>query len=313
MSISFFYALAGVLLLGNAVLTALDNSHPRRLASSLFWGVYGLLFLLGDWLPPVLCGALVLLMGLLGGLNLVKPKAHQEPDTKAREQGALRLGSRLFWPALCIPAITLTGSLAFPWLKEQGFDWVSGNATLVSLGIACVIAFALACHLTRESPLQGLKENSRLVDAIGWALLLPQMLATLGILFAKAGVGDSVASLVGEVLPKGVEFWAIAAYAIGMAVFTMIMGNAFAAFPVITAGVGIPFLINDYHGNPAVMAAIGMFSGYCGTLMTPMAANFNLVPAALLELDDRHGVIKAQLPTGLMLLGANILLLWWLL
>jgi uncharacterized membrane protein len=57
------------------------------------------------------------------------------------------------------------------------------------------------------------------------------------------------------------------------------------------------------------MVAIGMFSGYCGTLMTPMAANYNIVPAALLELPDKNGVIKAQAPTGVLLLIVNILLL----
>ena len=59
--------------------------------------------------------------------------------------------------------------------------------------------------------------------------------------------------------------------------------------------------------NPAVMAAIGMFSGYCGTLMTPMAANFNIVPAALLELEDKNAVIRAQVPTALaILVGAAL-------
>jgi uncharacterized membrane protein len=57
------------------------------------------------------------------------------------------------------------------------------------------------------------------------------------------------------------------------------------------------------------MVAIGMFSGYCGTLMTPMAANFNMVPAALLELPDKNAVIKVQVPTALTLLVVNILLL----
>ncbi len=97
-----------------------------------------------------------------------------------------------------------------------------------------------------------------------------------------------------------------------MALCTVIMGNAFAAFPVITAGIGIPLLVMQQGANPAVMAAIGMFSGYCGTLMTPMAANFNIVPAALLELKDPHLVIKMQLPTALLLLAANIVLLYLL-
>lgn len=74
----------------------------------------------------------------------------------------------------------------------------------------------------------------------------------------------------------------------------------------------MPILVGVYHGDPAVMAAIGMFSGYCGTLMTPMAANFNIVPAALLELSDKNAVIKAQVPTALLLLTANIALLYFL-
>jgi outer membrane protein OmpA-like peptidoglycan-associated protein len=64
--------------------------------------------------------------------------------------------------------------------------------------------------------------------------------------------------------------------------------------------------------DPAVVGAIGMLAGFCGTLMTPMAANFNLVPAALLELKDQYGVIRAQVATALPLLFVNILLIYWL-
>jgi uncharacterized membrane protein len=78
-----------------------------------------------------------------------------------------------------------------------------------------------------------------------------------------------------------------------MALFTMVMGNAFAAFPVMTAG-------------------IGLLSGFCGTLMTPMAANFNIVPVALLELPDEYAVIRAQIPTALVLLAANVGLMYLL-
>jgi uncharacterized membrane protein len=95
-----------------------------------------------------------------------------------------------------------------------------------------------------------------------------------------------------------------------MAGFTMIMGNAFAAFPVLTAGVALPILIRRFGGDPAAVAAIGMLSGFCGTLMTPLAANFNLVPPALLELPDRYAVIKAQVPTALLMLIANMVLMY---
>jgi uncharacterized membrane protein len=41
-----------------------------------------------------------------------------------------------------------------------------------------------------------------------------------------------------------------------------------------------------------------------------MAANFNIVPAALLELKNQYGVIKAQVPTALAMLAANIVILY---
>lgn len=118
--------------------------------------------------------------------------------------------------------------------------------------------------------------------------------------------------MVSDILPTNIPFVAVAAYFIGMALFTVIMGNAFAAFAVITGGIGLPLIVHMHGGNPAIMAAIGMFAGYCGTLMTPMAANFNIVPAMLLDLKDKNAVIKAQLPIAIPLLVINILLMYFL-
>ncbi len=161
-----------------------------------------------------------------------------------------------------------------------------------------------------------LQEGRRLMDAVGWAAILPQMLAALGAVFALAGVGEVVGGLIADVIPMNASLIAVVAYCVGMALFTVIMGNAFAAFPVMTAAVGLPFVVFQFGGNPAIVCAIGMLAGFCGTLMTPMAANFNVVPANLLELPDRNaalnGVIRAQIPTALMMLVANILLMQFL-
>jgi uncharacterized membrane protein len=125
-------------------------------------------------------------------------------------------------------------------------------------------------------------------------------------------VGKAVAYITTSYINMDIRFVAVAVYVLGMALFTIIMGNGFAAFPVMTGGVGVPVLVGVYHGDPAVMAAIGMFSGYCGTLMTPMAANFNIVPAALLELPDKNAVIRVQIPTAAALLVVNIFLMYFL-
>ncbi|MGB5076373.1 MAG: DUF979 family protein, partial [Sphingorhabdus sp.] len=130
--------------------------------------------------------------------------------------------------------------------------------------------------------------------------------------FALAGVGETVGDIVQLAIPDGSRAGAVIAFGLGMAVFTMVMGNAFAAFPVMIAAIGMPLLIREYEGDPAIICAIGMLAGFCGTLMTPMAANFNLVPAALLELKDRYGVIKAQIATAIPLLIVNICLIYFL-
>lgn len=111
--------------------------------------------------------------------------------------------------------------------------------------------------------------------------------------------------------PDGRRLIAVAVYCIAMALFTIIMGNGFAAFSVITVGVGIPFLIMQ-GANPVVVGAMGLTAGYCGTLLTPMAANFNIMPAALLETKDKYSIIKAQAPVALTMLAIHIVLMYLL-
>ncbi len=312
-SLSFLYILVGLILLWTALLTLLNKQQPRRFASAAFWGCYALVFLIGDYLPVEVVGLMVVLLAALAGFGALSSALPQMLSAQRLNHSLERIGKKIFLPALLIPVITVFGVLVLSQIGNDHWQLLDPkNLTLVSLGIACIVAFIAACVLTRESPIQGGIESKRLLEAMGWAVLLPQLLATLGLLFNNAGVGQAVAVLTETYLAVDHKLIAVATYAIAMALFTMIMGNAFAAFPVITAGIGIPVLIMQHGANPAVMAAIGMFCGYCGTLMTPMAANFNMVPAALLELKDQHAVIKAQTPTAIILLFCNILLLYFL-
>ncbi|QHM76216.1 hypothetical protein C7M52_02184 [Mixta theicola] len=330
----YLFYLAGVILLVVALMSWRDKANPRRLTTGLFWGLYALIFFIGDWAYQlaeqlsagreagarglhIAVGVLVVAMALLAGCGGVRLGRYHQRSEKERQQSASRLGGRLFYPALAIPLVTVAGVLAFnhlPGLQEAVFG--AGNhatlVTLFSMTIGCFIGWLLALKMSREGPAQSMQEARRLLDAIGWAFILPQILATLGLLFTSAGVGTAIAHLTSHYLAVDNRFIAVAVFVLGMALLTMIMGNAFAAFPIITAGVGIPILVLQHGGNPAVMAAIGMFSGYCGTLMTPMAANFNIVPAALLELPDRNAVIKVQVPTGVLLLIVNVFLLYFL-
>ena len=310
LSIQHLYYLVGVILAITAAMTLADRGNPKRYSSTLFWGLYALVFLFGEQLPPMWVGAGAVVMALIAGFGGVSAGRHAERSPAAYLESAKRLGNKLFIPALAIPFVTMVGSLSAKSLSIGGVPLLDPkNATLVSLGVGCVLSLALACWLTRETPVQGLRESRRLTDALGWALVLPQMLGMLGLVFSDAGVGKAVAHVTTSYINMDIRFVAGAVYVVGMALFTIIMGNGFAAFPVMTGGVGVPVLLGVYHGDPAVMAAIGMLSGYCGTLLTPMAANFNIVPAALLELEDKNAVIRAQVPTALLLLTVNVFLL----
>jgi uncharacterized membrane protein len=332
--LQYLYVLAGLLLLAVAVMSWRDKANPRRLTTGAFWALYGLIFLVGKWsgslaaiwisdeacaqkVAHIIVGVIVVVLAILAGFGGVRLGHYHQPTAEQRQKSAARLGNRLFLPALLIPILTIIGVLSFnymPGLARTVFG--EGNhttlVTLFSISLSCLIALAVAMRLTHAKITQPVQETRRLLDSIGCVFILPQVLATLGLLFTAAGVGTIISYLTEHYLAVDNRLIAVMAYVFCMALLTMIMGNAFAAFPIVTAGMGIPILVLQHGGNPAVMAAIGMFSGYCGTLMTPMAANFNLVPAALLDLPDKNAVIKAQIPTGLALLIVNVFLLYFM-
>ncbi len=311
--LDYFYLVLGAMLTVAAFMTLRDKHNPKRFTTALFWGLYAVVYLVGERIPPVVAGAIMIFMALIAGFGGIALGKYGFLPEGERRASAQRLGNRLFIPALIIPVVTMLGSTLLKDVTINGMLlFEQKHLTLVALGCASLLAVAAACWLTRSTPVQGMREWRRLVDAVGWALVLPHMLAVLGLLFVEAGVGKAVAHVATSYVAMDSRFVAVAVFCIGMALFTIVMGNGFAAFPVMAGGVGIPILVGVYGANPAIMAAIGMFSAYCGTLMTPMAANFNIVPAALLELPDKNAVIKAQIPTALPLLGANILLLYFL-
>jgi uncharacterized membrane protein len=309
--LEFIYVLMGALTGGVAIVNALDARSPRRLGNALFWGIYAIMFLLGSRLPDFVNGCLVLLMVVVASVRGLGPGTTDSTSVDARETSARRWRNLLFVPALTIPAVTIAGTLVLKTATFRGATLVDPRqVTQVSLGLATLVALAVGVIMLRPPLAAPIREARRLMDSIGWAAVLPQTLAALGALFALAGVGKVISGIAEQWIPLDTAFVAVVTYTVGMALFTMIMGNAFAAFPVMTAGIGLPIIVQRFGGDPAIMGAIGMLSGFCGTLMTPMAANFNIVPVALLELPDQHAVIKAQIPTAIPLLIVNTLLMY---
>ncbi len=306
-TLEHIYWLTGLMTGGVAIVNARDRSHPRWINNTLFWGLYSVTFLIGSRLPDVVSGFIVIGMVAVASIRGLGTSKTESVTQAERDEGARRWGNKLFVIALIIPAVTIAGTFLFktpalaPHVDQK-------QVTVISLAVATLVALIAGLAMLRPPLSAPITEARRLLDSIGWAAVLPQMLAALGALFAIAGVGTVISTLAQRWIPLGAPIAAVATYTIGMALFTMIMGNAFAAFPVMTAGIGLPLIVGKFHGDPVIMAAVGMLSGFCGTLMTPMAANFNIVPTALLDLDE-YAVIRVQIPTALMLLFINTLIM----
>ena len=302
-TLGFVDVLMGLMFGGIAVV----NLRDRRYTNAAFWAIWAETFLFGTRQPPFVSGVLVIAMVVVLVAGKLSGPPPERTTRAEQEEGARRRGNWLFVPALTIPAVTLLGTFTLKYATIGGRPLVDPKQiTLISLGAATLVALLVAIVLLRPRASVPMIEARRLMDAVSWAAVLPQALAALGAMFALAGVGPIVAGIIQRWIPLDTPITAVVAYAVGMALFTVIMGNAFAAFPVMTAGIGLPLLVHHFGGSVVVITSLGMLSGYCGTLCTPMAANFNIVPTALLELPDQNAVIKAQIPTAILLLAANI-------
>ena len=301
------YTLAGLVFGSWAVATLLDRQHTKRLLGASFWGLLAMEFLAGDALGDTGNGLLLLLLVAL--VVLGAPGKGQAATTTIAERLAsvARHGNRLFLPALIMPGVALAGTFIFPLLPGLVDP---KQVTLISLGLGALIATSVLMLWLRPPLVAPMQEGRRLAEGVGWAMILPQLLASLGALFTVAGVGEIVGALAPMAIPEGSRLAAVLAFTGGMAIFTIMMGNAFAAFPVMMGGIGLPVLVLGLGGDPVVVGAVGMLAGFCGTLLSPMAANFNIVPAALLNLPDRYAVIRAQWPTAVLLWLFNTAMIW---
>lgn len=306
-SLQTVYVLTGLVLVVFASMNFADRGNPRRLGSGLFWMILGLIFIFGGLLPYWVTGMLVLFMVALDGTGQVRRGSSNEASKTYQAAEADRLGNKIFLPVLVIPLVTFAFAAAF---KIVGADMNRG--AIVGLGFGGIAGMAVALGLTRSSVRVLFDEGRRINDAIGSFNILPQLLASMGIIFTAAKIGELIAGGITRVIPADNLFLLVLANCVGMTLLTIIMGNSFAAFPVIATGVLIPLIVRPFGVDPAMVAIITLTAGSSGTLMTPMAANFNIVPAALLEMRDQYGVIKFQLPFALTIWSLHVLLMYFL-
>ena len=297
--LQIFYIMLGLYMGITMVFTLKDENHKTRIGTALFWGILSVTFIFGDYIPSQIVGAFVIVIAILSATKQINIGTLKQLDETFATLKAEKLGLKIFIPSLSIAAIAML---------IASFTTLPGT---VAIGISSTVTLILTFIITKAKPKELLEDSNRMYQSMGSFVILPQLLASLGVLFTAAGVGDKISDIISGVIPTGNILVGVIAYCVGMAVFTAIMGNAFAAFSVITVGVGLPFVFAQ-GGDPVVCSVLALTAGYCGTLLTPMAANFNVLPAAILELKDKNAVIKAQVPIAIILLVIHILLMYTL-
>ena len=291
------YCLIGLISIYVAFKNLKDKENKNSVGSFVFWFDLGVMFVLGKWLPALADGILLIILVLPPILKKVSPGNEPEPTLEEMEQNNKKIGAKVFVPAVCIGLFALLAAF---------FTKIS---PLVGMSVGVFVAMIiLRIYSKSNTPSVFLKDCRRMMDVVGPLSMLPMLLAALGAVFTAAGVGDVISSLVSNIIPAGNVTIGIIVYAIGMAVFTMIMGNAFAAITVMTVGIGAPFVL-QYGADPVVIGSLALTCGYCGTLCTPMAVNFNMVPVAILEMKDKNGVIKKQVLVAVIMLVVQIVMM----
>ena len=285
-----FYCIIGAIFALAGFDTLKNENADKKVTTAAFYFVLAVTFIVGPYVPTWITGACIVALAVLTALGLVKPTARNVPTAEETRKNADEHGFKAFVPPIVLALSAVVVATAFSFLGANN-----------AIGISAAIALVVALVLFKKDLGLSIKDGVRLTQNVGTTGILPQVLAALGSLFTAAGVG--------AIIPEGNHLIAVAVYCIGMALFTMIMGNGFAAFAVITVGIGYPFLIAQ-GANPVVVGALGLTAGYCGTLMTPMAANFNIMPAALLETKGKYAIIFAQIPVALTMLAIHIVLMY---
>ncbi len=292
--LEILYIIMGLLCIYTGIKNGLDKTNKSRIGTAIFWILLGIVLGFGNWIPSKVNGALIILLTLPTIFKKVGSGKREPIFEEKIKYFAEKIGIKLFLPALSIGIFAII------------FAFTSFGA-LVGIGFGVFVAIILLMIYSKENtPKVFLNEAADTLSILGPLSLMPMLLASLGSIFEKAGVGQVISEIVGRFIPEGNITIGIIVFALGMVLFTMIMGNAFAAITVMLVGVAAPFVL-QYGANPVIIGMIGLTAGYCGTLLTPMAANFNILPVAMLDMKDRFGVIKNQIIPAFILLIFQII------
>ena len=248
--VQVMYILSGLFCMYCGVRAWIVKANKHFLPTGAFWFTLGIVVAFGQWLPPLASGILVALTCIPAALNMVKRGNLQSPSKEEQQKNYKKIGMKIFIPAFGAGVFSIIISI-----------FMKGWSSLLGSLFATIVGVILLVIWNRENKaMTFLEEGRRFLDMTSAVYIMPLLLSCLGAIFTKAGVGDAFSNIFGKIIPSGNVYVGIVAYALGMMLFTIIMGNAFAAITVMTVGIGVPFVIS-LGANPLYMVTLAMTCG----------------------------------------------------
>ena len=198
--LEFAYYIAGVIFFLSAFYVYRSDSKTR-LGATIFWSLLGVIFAFGSYLPPFIVGVLLVVMAILTVTKQVTtPSLHTVSDA-VKEERAKRYGLWIFLPSLTLALVAV--------LLVYNVKGLGGQAPLVIGGL---ISLAVALIMLRPKPKEVYDGTTQMTLQMGVTIILPQLLAALGVIFTKAQVGTLISTAVASVVPAENRLLGVVAY-----------------------------------------------------------------------------------------------------
>jgi len=272
-TVEAFYVIIGAVFAFMAAQVVTDRTHARRWGTALFWaaGRHVSFRQAAAARRGRLPGAVD---GPAGGGAAGAALRGAKADAGRTHGRGGQAGEPLFWPALLVPATAVRARCCWAGsISAAGTGrGEAGDAHRARLG---------SCWPSGGPAHDGAKVHapaSRAPAAAGhrWALILRRCSRPSADLRA-GGVGRSSRSWSRGRCRRSFPSWRWRRIARDDAVHD-VHGERLRGLRRHHRRHRLPLIVQQHGGDAAIMAGIGMLSGYCGTLLTPMAANFNIVP-----------------------------------
>ena len=209
--LEIIYVLIGLQFFYTAYRVARSEDNEKKITTVIFWIILGVLFAFGKLIPSIISGILVVIIGIISLMNGIMVKGAIINDQKLEVEGSDKLGNKIFIPVIVMAVLAIILAKLIP------------DSSSSVLGFTAIVAIIIVMIMTKSSVKDMMKQSDRMVQQVGAVAILPQLLAALGAIFAAAGVGDVIASIIGNMIPTVNPWTGSIAYVLGMAVFTAIM------------------------------------------------------------------------------------------